>query len=60
VQHRDARQQEAVRDRDEEVIEERVRERSERDDRQMRDPRDRAPQRRLAGVGYFAGVDGFF
>jgi hypothetical protein len=60
VQHRDPGEQEAVRDSDESVIEVGVAERPERDDREVGDPRDRAPQRGLAGVGYFAGDDGFF
>jgi hypothetical protein len=55
VQHRDRRQQQAVRERDLEVVEVRVRERAERDDREMREPGDRAPERRLARVGYFDG-----
>jgi hypothetical protein len=55
VQYRDGRQQQAVRERDKEVVEVRVRERAERDDRKVREPGDRAPDRRLARVGYFDG-----
>jgi hypothetical protein len=60
VEHRDGREHEAVRDGDKRVIEVRVRDRAERDDQQMRDRSDRAPQRGLAGGRYFVGVDGFF
>jgi hypothetical protein len=56
VQHGDGRQQKAVRERDEDVVQERVRERPERDDREVREPGDRAPERGLARVCY---VDGF-
>jgi hypothetical protein len=57
VQHRDAGEEQAVGDGDERVVQVRVRERPERDDREVRDSGDRAPERRLAGVGY---LDGFF
>jgi hypothetical protein len=59
VEHRDRREQEAVGDRDERVVEVGIGERAERDDRQMRDRRDRAPQGGLPGRRYFVGVDGF-
>jgi hypothetical protein len=60
VQHGDGWEQEAVRDRDERVVEVRVGDRSERDDQKMRDRGDRAPQRGFPGGRYFVGVDGFF
>jgi hypothetical protein len=60
VQHRDAREEEAVGNGGKGVVQVRVRERAERDDQKMRDPRDRAPERRLSSGGYFVGVDGFF
>jgi hypothetical protein len=60
VQHRDRWEQEAVRDRHERVVELRVADRSERDDRQVRDRRDRAPEGGLPGGRYFVGVDGGF
>jgi hypothetical protein len=60
MEHRDGREQEAVRDRDERVVQVRVGECAERDDREVRDPGDRAPQRGLLGGRYFVGVDGGF
>jgi hypothetical protein len=59
VEHGDGGEQEAVRDGDEGVVEVRVGERAERDDREMRDRGDRAPERGLPGGRYFVGVDGF-
>jgi hypothetical protein len=60
VQHGDARKDEAVGDRSQRVVEVGVGERAERDDRKVRDARDRAPERRFGRRGYFVGVDGFF
>jgi hypothetical protein len=59
VEHRDRWEDEAICDRDERVVEVRVGDRSERDDREVRGRGDRAPQRGLPGGRYFVGVDGF-
>jgi hypothetical protein len=60
VEHGDAWQEESVCDRNEGVVQVRVPEVAESDDRDMRDACDRAPQGGLAGGRYFVGVDGFF
>jgi hypothetical protein len=60
VEHRDARQKEAVRDGDQGVVEVRVRKCAEGDDRQVRDPGDRAPQRCFARGRYFVCGDFFW
>jgi hypothetical protein len=60
MQHRDGREQEAIGDGDEEVVDVRISEVAERDDREVRGAGDRAPECRLPGGGYFVGVDGGF
>jgi len=59
MEHRDARQQESVPDGDEYVVQ-RIRESAERDDPELRDAGDRAPERGPLRGRYFVGVDGFF
>jgi hypothetical protein len=58
VQDRDARQDQAVGDRDEDVVEVRVRDRADGDDEEVRDAGDGDPDAGLLRVDYFA--DGFF
>ncbi len=63
VQDGDRGKQEAVRDRAQQVEEIRVGDRPDGDDEEVPDARDGAPERGLAGRGYFVGVDdgaGFF
>jgi hypothetical protein len=59
MEHRDRWKEEAVGDGDEHVVE-RVREPAERDDPELRDAGDRAPEGGPLGGRYFVGVDGFF
>jgi hypothetical protein len=60
MEHRDARQQESVGERDQRVIEIRIRLISERDDREVRDPGDSGPEGGFRRRRYFVWGDFFW